>query len=77
VAVVKSGFEKDVAKPKTVRPVMEGVNDLGEGTTLSFHPQAFKDQESGILQRLEVRPPPQGETTEFHSQLCSVLHHLR
>jgi len=65
---VKSGFEKDVAKPKTVRPVMEGVNDLGEGTTLSFHPQAFKDQESGILQRLEAEGSWQQQEISIHGK---------
>ena len=54
LAIVRSGFEKDVGKQRRVQPVMEGVNDLGDGTTLSFHPQAFKDQGSHMLQMLEV-----------------------
>ncbi len=51
---VRSGFERDVSRPGAARPVMAGVNDLGEGTLLSFHPQAFKDLGLGTLQKLEV-----------------------
>ena len=51
---MRSGFEMDIGKQRRVSPVMEGVNDLGDGTTLSFHPQAFKDQGPHTLQKLEV-----------------------
>lgn len=67
-ALVRSGFERGVGKPRTELPVMAGVNDLGSGTTLAFHPQAFKDLGPGMLQLLEAEGSWQQQEISVHGR---------
>lgn len=68
VAIVRSGFESGVSVPKVARPVMAGLNDLGDATSLSFHPQAFKDQTAGMVQLLESEGSWQHQEISIHGK---------